>query len=170
MEVRIRIKATVTDLALTEKYTATLKDGYFRSDSGERLPYERMKDECDEVIEYTVLGSYEEKNGRVKITYTEPEEIGLDCVTTLMFKNDERGVLTMTRSGELNAAFRFDTVERRQRCSYETSFMPVELTVNTKTVANKITSKGGALLIDYCIEVRGVNTERNRMLIEVRPV
>ncbi|MBQ7780176.1 MAG: DUF1934 domain-containing protein [Clostridia bacterium] len=170
MDVKIKIKSTVTDLALADKYTATLKDGYFRSDNGERLPYEMMKEECDEVIEYTVRGEYREENGKAYITYKEPEEIGLDCVTTLIFDTKNKETVTMTRSGELSAAFCFDPVNKRQRCSYETPYMPVEFTVNTRKVGNTVTEKGGAILLDYCIEIRGVNTERNKLFIKVTPI
>ena len=170
MDVRIKIRSTVTDLALAEKYTATLKDGYFRADNGERLPYEMMQDECDEVIEYTVRGEYREENGKAYISYKEPEDIGLDCVTTLIFALDNKNTVTMTRSGELSAAFCFDPINKRQRCSYETPYMPVEFTINTKKVANTVSDKGGAMVLDYCIEIRGVNTERNRLFIKVTPI
>lgn len=170
VDVKIKIKSTVTDLALAEKYTASLKDGYFRSDSGERLPYEMMKEECDEVIEYTVQGEYREENGKAYISYKEPDDIGLDCVTTLIFDIENKNTVTMTRSGELSAAFCFDPVQKRQRCSYETPYMPVEFTVNTKKVGNTVCERGGAILLDYCIEIRGVNTERNRLFIKVTPI
>ncbi len=169
MKVKIRIKATVTDLALAEKYNNSLRGGYFTSESGERLPFERLNSECEEVIEYTVFGEYSEDGDKVSISYDEPEDVGFDCTTVLIFDKNDRSVLTMARTGELSAAFRFDLNERRQLCGYETPFMPVEFTVNTKRMANKVTEKGGGILIDYCIEVRGINTERNLMLIEVRP-
>lgn len=170
MDVRIKIKATVTDLTLAEKYNNSLKDGFFLSESGQRLPYERLLSECEEVIEYTVIGSYVEDGDKVSITYKEPDEIGLDCVTALIFDKSDRRVITMVRSGELSAAFRFDLNERRQLCSYETPFMPVEFIANTRNVENNVSEKGGTILLDYCLEVRGINTERNRMLIEVRPL
>lgn len=170
MEVRIKIKSTVTDLTLAEKYKSTLKGGFFTAEDGTVLPYEKMNEECEQVISYTVLGEYREENGRVTVSYTEPEDVGLECVTSLIFDKNDRSSLTMIRTGELNAAFRFDMNERRQLCSYETPFMPVEFTVNTKKVGNNISEeKGGAIVLDYCLEVRGINTERNRMFIEVRP-
>ena len=169
MKIKIRIKATVTDLALAEKYKSTLRGGYFTAENGEKLPLEKLSSECDEVIEYTVFGEYHEDGNKITITYNEPEDIGFDCTTALIFDKTDRSVLTMARTGELSSAFRFDLNERRQLCGYETPFMPVEFTVNTKRMANKVSEKGGGILIDYCIEVRGVNTERNVMLIEVRP-
>jgi len=48
--------------------------------------------------------------------------------------------------------------------------MPVEFTVNTRKVGNTVTEKGGAILLDYCIEIRGVNTERNKLFIKVTPI
>lgn len=45
--------------------------------------------------------------------------------------------------------------------------MPVEFTVNTRKVHNTVNRDGGAILLDYNIEVRGINIERNRLFIEV---
>ena len=57
--------------------------------------------------------------------------------------------------------------EKRQYCRYETPVMPVEFTVNTRKVHNTVNRDGGAILLDYNIEVRGTNIERNRLFIEV---
>ena len=170
VDIKIRIKSTVTDLALAESYSNTAKDGYFKCDDGRILPIEKLSEACEDVIEYTALGKYKEENGKAVISYSEPEEAGIDnSVTSLIYSTTDRSVVTMIRTGDMNAAFRFDMNERRQLCSYETPFMPVEFTVNTRNVANKIKNGSGAMLLDYIIEVRGVNTERNKMLIEVKP-
>ena len=170
VDIKIRIKSTVTDLALAENYKSTVKDGYFRSDDGRLLPIDQLNSSCEDVIEYTAIGKYKEENGKAVISYDEPSEAGIDnSVTSLIFDLEDRSVVTMVRQGEINSAFRFDMNERRQICSYETPFMPIEFAVNTRNVANKIKGGKGAMLLDYVIEVRGVNTERNKMMIEVRP-
>ena len=90
--------------------------------------------------------------------------------TSVFFDENDREVLTMIRAGEMNAAFRFDKRDPRQLCTYETPIMPIEFTVNTRTVRNGLEETGGVLLLDYYLEMRGVNTERNRLLIEVQPL
>ncbi len=170
VDVKIRIKSIVTDLALAESYKSTVKDGYFRSDDGRMLPIEKLAEACEDVIEYTVVGKYKEENGKAIICYDEPSDAGIDnSITSLIFDVVDRSVVTMVRTGDINAAFRFDMNEKRQVCSYETPFMPIEFVVNTRNVANKIKNGKGAMLLDYVIEVRGVNTERNKMMIGVKP-
>lgn len=160
MKVKIKIKSTVYDLELCDNVLSeSLKT------DGRQPEY----DSCGEKIEYSAYGEYEENDGRVKISYKEPEETGTDnTVTVLVFDIKERDVLTMVRSGDMSAQFRFDMKNKRQMCSYETPFMPMEFAVNTKKVCNNVRGGRGSILLDYCIEVRGTNVERNRIFIEVR--
>lgn len=166
--VKIRIRAAVTDLVLAERYQNAVRDGFFTTDEGKTLPAESVTEAASQIISYAVCGSCLVENGTVTIRYTEPTEVGYEnCTTSLIFREDERDVLTMVRSGDVKAAFRFDRKERRQKCSYETPIMPIEFTVNTRSVRNTVTEEGGTMLLDYYLEVRGVNTERNRLFIEV---
>ena len=167
--VRIRIRATVTDLVLAERYRESAQDGFFVSDEGKTLPIEAVAEASSQVISYAVDGVCAEDKGTVTIRYREPSEMGYDnCITTLIFDSQKRDVLTMVRSGDVATAFRFDLEERRQKCSYETPIMPIEFTVNTRSVKNTVTEGSGAILLDYFLEMRGVNTERNRLWIEVQ--
>ncbi|MBQ4064640.1 MAG: DUF1934 domain-containing protein [Clostridia bacterium] len=170
MKVKVRIKATVTDLVLAEKYKNACVNGFFTADDGRRLPYEEIGAACDEVMSYTAEGEYRREGRRVTVTYEESPELGFSCTTSLIFDENDREVLTMIRAGEMNAAFRFDKRDPRQLCTYETPIMPIEFTVNTRTVRNGLEETGGVLLLDYYLEMRGVNTERNRLLIEVQPL
>ena len=117
-----------------------------------------------------MIGDYERENDRVTISYAETPEFGFASTTTLIFDASERSVLTLLRTGEVSGVFRFDDRDRRQRCSYETPVMPVEFTVNTRKLLNTVDENGGAVLLDYFLEIHGVNTERNRLFIEVRPI
>ena len=171
MKVKLKIKAIVTDLVLAETYAASVKDGFFTADDGRVLPFERISEVCDEVIAYAVTGEYTVENGRISLTYHEPETVGCDnAVTSLSFDEDDRSALTMVRSGDMTAAFRFDNKEKRQLCSYETPFIPIEFIVNTRRMENSVGEQGGMISLDYFLEVRGVNTERNRLTVEVTPL
>lgn len=168
MKVKLKIKATVTDLVLAESYAASVKDGCFTADDGRVLPFEMISEVCDEVIEYGVDGEYIVEDEGAILRYREPDSLGCEnAVTELIFGQADRSVLTMVRSGDMTAAFRFDKNDRRQLCSYETPFMPVEFTVNTRRLDNTVSFHGGRIEIDYFLEIRGVNTERNRLVIEV---
>ena len=170
VDIKIRIKSIITDLAQAQSYKNVAKDGFFRCDDGRILPIDQLSQACEDIIEYTAVGKYKEENGKAIICYNEPSEAGIDnSVTSLIFDLADKSVVTMVRTGDVNTAFRFDMNEKRQVCSYETPFMPIEFVVNTRNVANKIKNGKGAMLLDYIIEVRGTNTERNKMMIEVKP-
>jgi uncharacterized beta-barrel protein YwiB (DUF1934 family) len=157
VEVRIKIKSIVT-MCDEPDVIGAARDGNEEQNE-------------PEVIRYTAVGSFTEEDGKVVIAYSEPEEFGLEgAVTALVFEPSVRDVLTMARSGEASAAFRFDMNNRRQKCIYNTPFFAAELTVITKKVANTIKNGSGAILLDYIIEINGHETEHNRTLIEVRPI
>ncbi len=170
MKVKVRIKATVTDLVLAEKYKNSCVNGFFTADDGRRLPYEEIGAACDETMEYTAIGEQSREGSRVTVSYEENAELGFACTTSLIFDENDREAMTMIRTGEMNAAFRFDKSNPRQLCTYETPIMPIEFTVNTRAVRNGLGEEGGVILLDYYLEMRGVNTERNRLLIEVQPL
>ena len=170
MKVRIRIKATVTDLSLAEKYKNACVNGFFKADDGRLLPYEEIGTACEEVMEYTASGELIREGSRVTVRYDEGEALGFSCTTSLIFDENDRDALTMIRVGEMNAAFRFEKASPRQPCTYETPIMPIEFVVNTRNIRNSVGNEGGAVLLDYYLEMRGINTERNRLLIEVHPL
>ncbi len=167
-KVKVRIKATVTDLVLSERYLTESSDGSFRADNGEIYPTDKIFEICSEIIEYTLWGEYIEDGNKRIIRYNEGEEIGVEnCMTTLIFESDNRSCLIMTRDGDISTACKFDMSEKRQFCRYETPIIPVEFTVNTRSVHNTVSENGGAILLDYSIEVHGANTERNKLFIEI---
>ena len=156
MEVRVKIKSIVE--ACDEPDNVDLA----RDSEGKNEP---------EVIRYTAIGNCTEDNGKVVIAYAEPDELGLEgSVTALVFETSEREVLTMARSGDASAAFRFDMNNRRRKCVYNTPFFAAELTVITKKVVNTVKNGSGAILLDYIIEINGHEAEHNRTLIEVKAV
>ncbi len=169
-KVKIRLKATVTDLALAEKYKQACVGGFFIAEDGRRLPYEAIGTACDEVVHTAAVGEMIQEGTRVTVRYEESADLGYTCTTSLIYDESEPDALTMIRTGEMNAAFRFDRRSRRQLCTYETPIMPIEFTVYTRNLRNTVREDGGAILLDYYLEVRGVNTERNRLEIEVQPL
>ena len=168
--IKIRLKATVTDLVLAEKYKLECVDGFFTADDGRRLPYEEIGAACDEVMISTAEGEMKREGSRVTLTYRENADLGYACTTSLIYDEEEPDALIMIRTGDMNAAFRFDRKNRRQHCTYETPIMPIEFTVYTRDLRNTVENGSGAILLDYYLEMRGINTERNRLMIEVQPL
>ena len=99
--VRIRIRAAVTDLVLAERYQNTAHDGFFTSDEGKTLPVASVTEAASQIITYTVYGCYTREDGVVTICYTEPSEVGYEnCITSLIFRPEEKEVLTMAATAK----------------------------------------------------------------------
>lgn len=123
-----------------------------------------------ETIEYRTDGVLSDDGETVSITYDESEEMGFEqSSTTLSFSRSMPGTVTMVRSGDGGTACRFSEAEPRQHCVYNTGFMPIELIINTHAVENDFSDFSGRIALDYTVELRGMTTERNRLMIDYRP-
>ncbi len=168
-KVKLRIKSTVTDLILADRYLNSSHDGMFTADDGKSYTFDKINELSSEIIEYTCFGECSEDDGKFTISYKENPEIGYDnCITSLVFSNSNRKSLILIREGDISTALNFDMNDKRQCCRYETPIMPFEFVINTRSVHNTVNNDGGAILLDYNIEVRGANTERNKLFIEVK--
>ena len=167
--VNVRIKSTIINLVDAERFRVSSDGRFFTDDDGKRRPVDEIESCCSETYEYSAAGEMSEENGKIVIKYKEPDSIGYsDCTTTFILSENEKNTVTMTRSGDLGMACRFDMNEKRQICCYETPVIPLEFVVQTKKVFHSITSDGGSILLDYYIEIRGANAERSKLFIEVR--
>ncbi len=169
-QVIVRIRSTITDLVEAERFKLGVRNGYFIDNSGDKRPEGEIGDACSDVFEYTAVGEISKaSDNKIRIKYTEPEGIGYDgCVTTIIVSSDKKETVTLMRTGDILTACLFDAKEKRQLCSYETPLIPFEFFVQTNKVHHTIDMEGGAILLDYFVEVRNINTERIKMFIEIR--
>ena len=164
----VHIKSTVIDLILAQKYRSEVTDGVFTDISGNMHSENEIEEVCADVYEYSAEGELTVDEGTYTIRYNEPESVGMDnCETSIIVSEDSKETVTMSRTGSVSMACRFDSKDRRQLCCYETSVIPVEFFIQTRKVYHNIKSDGGSILLDYCIEIRGVNAERTKMFLEV---
>lgn len=167
-QIKIKIKSTVTDLVLAEKYTLSAVNGFFRADDGKIYGVDKISELASDVIEVSAWGTLDSDGDVFTVRYRENENIGFEnCITSLLFSSDCRDTLIMTREGDVSTAFKFDLKEKRQICRYETPILPMEFVINTRSLHNTVDVDGGSVLVDYNIELHGVNTERNRLFIEI---
>ncbi len=133
---------------------------------------EEEKEAMTDEIDYVTDGVLVNGDGYVEISYEESETMGLAGVkTSLVWYKSAPGVVTMVRTGEINCAFVFHHKNKRQMCTYNTGVMPLELCVCTRRIDNQIDydAATGNITIDYIIEFRGMNTERNLLSVTVSP-
>ena len=105
------------------------------------------------------------------LTYEETELTGMEGTESqLSFRYDQRGLLTMLRTGSVTTALVFEK-NKRHMCIYQTPYMPFEVCVHTLHVDNRLalnSAIGGTLDLDYVVEIRGAQAERCRMHVEIR--
>ena len=166
--IRIRLRSQIYDLCtpeLNEPEQALNGDTLHFSKDSIRQPA------MDDIIELTTEGSFIESDGQIEISYEENEEMGMeDSRTALLLQKNNPYLVSMVRSGKNSASFIFDAKNRRQQCMYNTEFFPIELCVCTNSVYVYTDGMSGKISLDYTIEVRGVKTERNIMIVEFAPL
>ena len=133
-------------------------------------PEENPSDSGD-VIQYFTDGWMIADGNRVRITYDEPEGLGMgESTTSLFFDRARPELINMTRSGAVTSGLTFDPEVRRQPCAINAGVAGLEFCVCTRTVKNGVVpGEGGKIELDYTIEFRGVKTERNIFRMNVTP-
>lgn len=126
--------------------------------------FAREEDEAEFCTEGRLLTTANE----VKLLYEESELSGMEgSVASLTFLREVPGVLTLTRSGEVNTALVFEQ-DRRHICVYHTPFMDFEVCIKSFLVRNALL-ESGCVDLDYIVEIHGAKAERCRMTITVEP-
>lgn len=133
-----------------------------------------MLEDAEERNEETEPGTYELttegylfSGERISVSYKEAElsEDG-ECITEISFQKDDPGCITITRSGSLSAAFVIEE-GKRQYSVYNTPYGALEMCVYARRVENSVSESGGALLLDYAVELKGMTAQRTKMRVKV---
>ncbi|MBQ2718794.1 MAG: DUF1934 domain-containing protein [Clostridia bacterium] len=107
------------------------------------------------------------------LTYDETELTGMEGTQSkVSFQLAQRGLITMLHTGGVSTALVFEEGQRHV-CIYQTPIMPFEVCVHTLKVENRLGldgAVGGALDLDYIVEIRGAQAEHCRMHLEVSEV
>ena len=175
-KVKIDIASTITNLMLPDDDMYENSDEYGAEGGrfGEKPQKNKMKDSGEAPppgISISTDGTLSDTAGRIEISYNETELTGMaGSVTSISFEKQTPYFVTMSRSGTYSALLVFNSENKRQRCVYNSKIMPpFELTVCTRYIENGITfDNGGTLVLDYFIEMGGIETEYGNVKISVR--
>ncbi len=122
----------------------------------------------DERVEIYTEGELFSAGGRLEVRYREPKEAtGMgNSVTSISFDEKNRGIITITRGGDVYAAL---VLERgvRHTCAYNTGPVPLLIYTTAKRIDNKLTSSGGTLDMIYTIESQFGTAQFNRVTVTV---
>ena len=155
-KVRVKIYSRITDLTAIHIAEKML---------GEEGAIEAAE---DDIIEYSADGFINDKGNVLELSYEESADMGMENTkTTLIFKKDEPNTVNMVRTGENAAGLIFSDKEKRQPCAYNVGGYSFNFCIYTRSISNTVTTEGGAIKLDYVIEVQGTKTQRNRFEIKV---
>ncbi len=102
----------------------------------------------------------------VAISYDETELTGMEGATsTITYRTDEPGLVTMLRTGLVKTAMTF-RAHHRAICTYDTPYMPFQVCIHALAVDNCLDTDG-EMFLDYIIEIKGGRAERCSMQIKV---
>ncbi len=105
----------------------------------------------------------------VAISYDETELSGMaGSTTTITYRADDPGLLTMLRRGAVRTSLSF-RAHHRTACAYETPYMPFMIGIHAITVDNRLDTEG-TLKLDYITEVMGAHAERCTLCMTVTPI
>lgn len=131
---------------------------------------ENIEDESENRIDVVTEGLIRRRDGRIEIEYFETELTGMNgACTCISFDEQNPELVTMIRTGSVATALVFEE-GKRHVCAYNTEEAAFEICVNTSRVDNRMTERGGEILLDYCIEFRGASTEHTFIQIKAVPV
>ncbi|MBO4414095.1 MAG: hypothetical protein J5830_05245 [Clostridia bacterium] len=122
-----------------------------------------------DVIRYSTVGTFSDKNGECEITVCEPDELGLgkDAVTVLSYRRTDKKALTITRKGDLSFTIPLDTRFPSVDCTLSFLGLGTSVSVWTKKLHNTVRDGTGAVLCEYSVTAGGVRVEMVRLFIEV---
>lgn len=133
---------------------------------------ERMFDDSDKNInnEYSLTseGVLKISEGRLSISYEETaiEDVA-GCTTVISFDLSNPDCVTVERCGPLSSVFVISKGERLFSV-YSTPYGALDMCVYAKKVENGLAEKGGTLILDYAVELKGLTAQRTRMEVKVR--
>lgn len=126
-------------------------------------------DGCEpDQIDLITTGRLYAKNGKYYISYDESELTGMEGSRTTVKVEPKSKQITMTRTGTYPSQMMFAECERRVGL-YNTDMGQVAISTHTTQLTSTIDENGGAIAIDYTIEIDATLAGVHRFEMSVRP-
>ena len=117
-------------------------------------------------IDLITTGRLYGRGGKFYISYEESELTGMEgSRTTLKIEPDQ---ITMTRTGTYPSQMRF-AEHKREVGLYQTEMGSVAVSTHTSKLTSSIDENGGALAIDYTVEIDAALAGVHQFELSVRP-
>ena len=127
---------------------------------------QRYEDAPPDTIELVTEGRLaRDGSGSYTLSYQESELTGLEgTLTTIQVEGEQ---VTLMRAGEVNSQMVFQE-GRRHLSMYNTPYGAMAIGVNTRHLMADLNDQGGAIEIDYAIEIDHAIAGRNIFQIKVK--
>ncbi len=119
-----------------------------------------------DTIELKTLGKFGIKNDKFYIKYTETAENGENCET--LIKVDEWQTV-LKRSGSTDSRMVIE-VGKRNSCAYSSAGCAIILDIYGNQIDNQLNEHGGALNLEYDLNMNYAPISHNRIEITVKEV
>ncbi len=129
-----------------------------------------LEGEVDEPLEMSLITEADVtvEDGRFTVSYDESEATGLEgSRTSVTFLEDEPGLISIIRTGAFRTAIVVEEA-KRHICTYETPFMPFEISTYGRRVENSMSREGGTLTVDYVVEIKGGLAQHSVLTLKLR--
>ena len=119
-------------------------------------------------IDLITTGRLYAKNGKYYISYEESELTGMEGSRTTVKVEPQTGRVTMTRTGTYPSQIMFSENERKVGL-YNADMGDIAVSTHTNEVKSSIDENGGALSIDYTVEIDSNLAGAHRFQMSVKP-
>ena len=126
---------------------------------------QKYEDAEPDTIELVTEGRLTRDGSGYTLTYQESELTGLEGTRTTIQVEGEQ--VTLLREGGVNSQMVFQE-GRRHMSMYNTPYGAIEIGINTSHLMTDLHDRGGAIEIDYAIEVDHAMAGRNIFQINVK--
>ena len=118
-------------------------------------------------VEFGTNGVLTVSETSVEISYRENEQLGMSGIeSALRFRKDSPDKVNLIRKGASPTSMIFDNTVRRRLCTYSIGESAFDFVIVTNSVTNDFYGESGRIVLDYVIEIHGVETEHNVYTLE----
>lgn len=127
----------------------------------------QSNDTDSDVIEFTTLGKFGERDGKYMVVYEENQTLEGALIKTTLKTEDNR--IVMNRSGAIDSKLVIEK-GRRNRCFYSIPQGELVLGIFGESIINKLNKNGGELSMCYTIDIYNGFLSRNTVEISIKEV
>lgn len=135
----------------------------------ELLPHEALPSiKATDHIEVETEGELRIVGRRLSVVYYEDDRSGMAGTRSIISLLEGEESVKIMRSGTMRSAFEVEQ-GKTVKTDYTTSFFKFSMNITGYRVINKLTDRGGELVLDYLLDVPYTVKERTLLSVTVKP-